>query len=258
MSNITLYPGIDCDIHNIYDYQMPIESIAHALSLQCRYNGHCHYFFSVAEHSLLVVDIMKRFLGITDKKLLLAGLLHDASEYFLGDIVRPLKQDETMSAYRELEESVHYRILQHFQIPQIGTKNELIRSADEIALVTEACKLVPGSERWKFKSDPCNIHMNFFRPPEAKQAFITRFNELTTYTHNTTDMDSMLRALKSAISYMHRTTIIKNNTTEYTIYRFKQTCYDAIGYEEQRSKWQKHVVGMYSRVKNCNPELFKA
>jgi hypothetical protein len=66
-----------------------IEDIAHGLALQCRFNGQCREFYSIAEHSVRVSDELRNE-GI---EIALAGLLHDAAEAYLGDIVRPVKRN---------------------------------------------------------------------------------------------------------------------------------------------------------------------
>lgn len=63
--------------------EIEIEDIAQALSKLCRFNGHTKQFYSVAQHSCLVASQYKK-----DP---LSGLLHDASEAYMGDCIRPVK-----------------------------------------------------------------------------------------------------------------------------------------------------------------------
>lgn len=67
-----------------------IEDIAHALSLQCRGNGHVKVFFSVGQHCIHCAKEAEQRGYST--RLILACLLHDASEAYLSDITRPVKQ----------------------------------------------------------------------------------------------------------------------------------------------------------------------
>ena len=63
-----------------------IEDIARALSKLCRYGGHCLTFYSVAEHSVLLARKAKSTLQ-------LQALLHDASEAYINDLIRPVKMN---------------------------------------------------------------------------------------------------------------------------------------------------------------------
>ena len=76
-----------------------ILDIAHALSLMVRANGHFNTFYSVAQHSL-ACSLEGEARGYS-KRIQLALLLHDASEAYISDLTRPVK--EGVPYYKEIE-----------------------------------------------------------------------------------------------------------------------------------------------------------
>jgi len=70
-----------------------IEDIAHGLAFVARWNGQTRgdYPYSVAEHSLLVLEIFRRLQPRAKIKDQLIALLHDAPEYVIGDMISPVK-----------------------------------------------------------------------------------------------------------------------------------------------------------------------
>lgn len=76
-----------------------IEDIAHALPMICRGNGHVRSFWSVGEHCIL--SAKEAAARGYSNRLVLAALLHDASECYMSDVPRPLKQN--MKQYKEQE-----------------------------------------------------------------------------------------------------------------------------------------------------------
>jgi uncharacterized protein len=107
-SSISTYSGRFFDILKPEEYDFDIEEIATALSNLCRYTGHVNRYYSVAEHSVLVSRLVP-------SRLALCGLLHDASEAFLGDVSSPLKR--LLPEYKAIEERVEEAIAAQFDIP---------------------------------------------------------------------------------------------------------------------------------------------
>ena len=106
--------------------------ISHALAHLCRFNGHTREFYSVAQHSCIVAELVPE-----EHKL--AALLHDAPEAYLGDMTRPLKQ--RISTFQHFEDCVWWRVCERFGIaPELPT---CIYKADLIALATERRDLMP-------------------------------------------------------------------------------------------------------------------
>ena len=87
-----------------------IEDIAHALSLICRGNGHIKTFWSVGQHSICCAkEASARGLS---NRMVLACLLHDASECYMSDIPRPFKEE--LPEYRERESRLLDMIYEKF------------------------------------------------------------------------------------------------------------------------------------------------
>ena len=106
--------GRRLDILSPSPLDIEIEDIAHGLARVTRWNGQTKgtYGLSVAQHSLLVEEILSRNAPQLAQKWRLAGLIHDAPEYVIGDMITPFKA-ALGPLYRQIEarlqEAVHIR-----------------------------------------------------------------------------------------------------------------------------------------------------
>lgn len=115
---ILMSNGRQVDVNNITPDDLDIMAIAHALSLVCRWGGHCSMHYSVAQHSIYCAEVAlllnqhrpKEWREDFAKKV----LLHDANEAFLGDIPRPFKRFGFMEAYCAIERTLQRSIWRHF------------------------------------------------------------------------------------------------------------------------------------------------
>ena len=160
--------------------QWNINSIGHALSQNARYNGNARFFYSVAEHSVLV-SLLVEELGLADP---MEGLLHDAQESILTDVPSPWKS--ILPDYRELEATLEVSLREHFKL---GVhKSEGVKRADWLALFIEAEALIP--EEGSDFVDSNNLrpealklarkgwHINGFEWKQARTLFLRRYDEL--------------------------------------------------------------------------------
>lgn len=97
---ITTYSGIHMNPLDPKPEDFRIEDIAHALSLICRGNGHVQTFFSVGQHC---INCAREAEALSlPNRIILACLLHDASECYLSDVPRPFKRN--LPEYRQAED----------------------------------------------------------------------------------------------------------------------------------------------------------
>lgn len=152
-----------------------IEDIAHALSLTCRFGGHCKQFYSVAQHSCLVSD------NCSDK---LGGLLHDAAEAYLVDLPRPIKNAmrfKGVTAFDDLESIIMETICQTFNIT---IDHISVKAIDNLLLATEARDLMsPLADGWMMQeSNGYPVLKDKIIPWSSETSFLEflqRFNCLT-------------------------------------------------------------------------------
>ena len=100
MSTITTYTRKHFDPVHPAPELLCVEDFAHALPMICRGNGHVTTFWSVGEHCICCAK--EAAARGYSRRLVLACLLHDASECYMSDVPRPLKQE--MPRYREIED----------------------------------------------------------------------------------------------------------------------------------------------------------
>jgi hypothetical protein len=122
--------------------------ISHSLAQINRFSGHCARPYSVAEHSLLVCEIVERHYGVREPRVLLAALLHDAHEAWCGDISTPVKTALGWT-WAELESPLHVALLHQYGVLRDAREwGSLIGAADRMALAAERTALLPPSVPW--------------------------------------------------------------------------------------------------------------
>lgn len=139
---LVTYTGRRVNPLNLKPEDICIEDIAHSLACSNRFLGHTKEPINIAQHSVFVSVLVESWCKqshLTPGHLLkstLQGLLHDASEYILGDITKWFKQTEVMKGYRELEERTQATIYSLWNLPHSDT--EEVKFADRTMVRYEA------------------------------------------------------------------------------------------------------------------------
>lgn len=151
-----------------------IEDIAHSLAMQCRYGGHCARFYSVAEHSVHVSHHVPYHLAMT-------GLLHDATEAYLSDVIRPLKRH--LTNYKDIEQLNWLALAERFDLPREMPAE--VHHADAAMLHAEMLVLMkplPESSRAEWLMGdvvpPADVHIGCWSPDTARIRFLERYRAL--------------------------------------------------------------------------------
>ncbi len=164
-----------------------IADIALGLARNTRWNGQTTgpHGWSVAQHSDLVVEIVRRLKPRAGARLLMAAKLHDASEYVTHDLITPLKA-VVGDVFKEVEQRLTSAIYVRFGLAPVlaPADKALIKEADRIAAATEAVQLAG------FTAAECRKVLNFKEKPlkdvklvplpvaEAERQFLEGFHVL--------------------------------------------------------------------------------
>lgn len=166
--------------------EVRICDIGHALSMLCRFTGHVHEFYSVAEHSVRVsIEAERRAVdaGLPQeaiRHIAQWGLLHDASEAYLVDLARPVKRVPAMQPYREAEAKLMGVIAERFGLTPGGhVEPPLVKEVDMVLCYTEARDLFPRVHpEWTWHAHPLPARIVPVGPSEAREWFRSRFMSL--------------------------------------------------------------------------------
>lgn len=141
MSIMNTFTGKQFDPMKIKAEDICIEDIAHALSLLCRGGGHLIHFYSVAQHSINCANEAKAR-GYSDK-VVLSCLLHDATECYISDVIRPVKQH--LSNYNEIEKMIMDVIWKKYGLDALKEEEKLVwRQIDNDILGHELKNMMVG------------------------------------------------------------------------------------------------------------------
>ena len=161
-----------------------IDDIGHALSNLCRFTGHCRKFYSVAQHSICVA-VLLRHQG-HPPEVQLAGLLHDGSEAYLGDVAAPLKR--LLPDYRAIEWRVQAAVNKAFGLPTDQRTQAAVKQADLMMLDTEARGLMSNPHGWAaMPKGPDWTHIAH-APRNAYAHFMAEFRLIMAQMHGTPDV----------------------------------------------------------------------
>ena len=170
-----------------------IEDIAHGLARLARWNGQTKgdHPFSVAQHSLIVEELLNLLYPEAPRTWRLVALLHDSPEYVVGDLISPFKAVigfDYKTVEKKLLEVIHIK----FGLPAAPpiTVTKLVKQADRISAYFEATALAgfDKKEASILFGDPNELDSSFhdrfselraMQAPEAQYKFLKRFEELS-------------------------------------------------------------------------------
>lgn len=168
------YTGKRVSVMNPQPEEINLEDIVTALSKQCRFNGHCSKFYSVAEHCVRGSYLAEK---LYNKKIAKEFLLHDATETYMGDMIRPVKR--MIPQFEEMEQVFWKAISTKFKLPYVHSKE--VHFLDNVMVTWEKRDLLPNSEPWPNLPDISQLNLPYLVPDDWQQAYVEyhlRFVEL--------------------------------------------------------------------------------
>ena len=167
-----------------------IEDIAVGLARVARWNGQTSgdWALSVAQHSLLVEELLGRFREDVPAAWRLLALLHDAPEYVIGDLITPFKTTLGRD-YAAIEQRLMAAVRVRFGLAKLPkTADNLIKRADRAAAFIEATKVAgfPQDEARRLFDPKGSLKtlgldgmiLTPYPPTEVEADFLERFYQI--------------------------------------------------------------------------------
>jgi 5'-deoxynucleotidase YfbR-like HD superfamily hydrolase len=185
--------GRRLDLLNPSPGDVDIGDIAHGLARVARWNGQTSgaHAFSVAQHAIVVEAIASALNPRWTDRWRLAALLHDASEYVIGDLISPFKSAIGLD-YKAFENRILAAIHARYALPVPLPADVAfeIKRADRIAAFHEATELAGfGLDEARPLFGPVEDlppglmqklwPLQAVEPAAAESAFLARFHALT-------------------------------------------------------------------------------
>jgi len=166
-TELQLYSNTWFDLDNPDPSLIEIEDIAHALSLQCRFTGHCNEFYSVAQHSIIVASILP-------DEYKFFGLMHDAHEAYVHDVASPMKT--ILPDYNRIEDKMWRAVATKYSLPL--ELPSAVKEADRSVCLAEKNALL-GDLDWGLKGvEPADVEIVPWAPALAEQMFLLSFDAM--------------------------------------------------------------------------------
>ena len=177
------YSGKNLYLRNPKPSDFDVTTIAVALGRICRFGAQSKVFYSVAQHSVLITELLQVL--TLDKRLLRASLFHDGSEAFIGDCISPLKYDKYFNkAYRPLEELFMNCIAKKFKFDFTENVKKIIKTCEkkiEMAEIRDLMNL-SKSERRKLDFSICyeipNLLNRTLLPDDATKLSLDKYEQI--------------------------------------------------------------------------------
>lgn len=176
---VALNDGIRLLSGCLFDYDRPhesniqIEDIAGALSKVCRFSGHIHQFYSVAQHAINASRIVSEEFAFD-------ALMHDTAEAFTNDLPTPLKF--AVPIFKELEVRIESAMGKRFGFAY--PLPDAVKLADAQMLALEKVKLKRDFSEWTVLEGIETDHiahlvdLSPMTPSRAERLFLERYEEL--------------------------------------------------------------------------------
>lgn len=151
---IRTYSGKEFNFNYLNEDMICIEDIAHSLSNQCRFGGHTNHFYSVGQHALWMTNQADE-----DK---LECLMHDATETYLLDIPKPIKN--LLPQYSEYENKLHEIISKKFKLNYPYSRS--VHELDLLSMLVEWDGIV------------LHNYIKCLTPPAVEKRFLDMYEQL--------------------------------------------------------------------------------